>query len=596
MDEFKVIIPAQQTRKATEFVNKEKAIAWADELPLTDANVLSSMLIGALKEINQSKLDIIKRFEVLEVMRPITRTANENLEKSYLRTMLPMGPRAKAAFEYGRDILVEMAKAYLILVDDVIQSAHPVAMERLLPYALYHAISYLGRLLVTHYVVYSPIPDGIWRELHRLYMLAIEHKKQSLVLKISRKRGDTRQRSIDQAYKRVILVAQSEPYHLMQGEVNTIYNLMEQWSSECKLMPFIPGDVPTNGLVIDVNEDIGAFHLLKEGGRPAPANGWLFVCDEVRNIMNKKIRSFLAPATAADKVKYSLGERLERDMYFRLSDGWANRRERAHTRTDEREDRGVVVGLSAYHYVTSDGADFEPEAVEVKLKKKDAESGNLAGLELVAEDDESWKVEKEIATVESGVKRMRLSDFEDQKDAWEDIHANQARHQAVMQDRQAEVAATAYTEKTCTQLDKSLGGLKLFADAASGIALKSGELLGLNYCEANKKIWRLASVRWVMGDNDGINFGIRFIADNAMPMASRGTKGAGEGGEYIRVLVVSETVQNKREFSLITPAAVYDLDSVVMLNNGKELRHVRLSHMIETTNTFSRFRFEVVTE
>ena len=595
MDEFKVEIPPQKTRRATEFVNKERALAWADDLPLTDPNALSTMLVGALKEINQAKLDIVKRYEVLEVMRPITRTANENLEKSYLRTMLPMSARTHAAFAAGRCILEEMAKAYLILVDDVIQSAHPVAMERLLPYALYHAISYLGRMLVTHYVVYSPIPKGVWAELHRLYILAREHKKQSLVLKISRKRGDTRERSIDQAYKRVLLVAQAEPYHLMQGEVNAIYNLMEQWSSECKLFPFQAGELPDNGLVVDMGADVGAYYLLKDGVRPAPENGWVFMCDGVRSIMNKKIRSFLAPVTTADKVKYSLSERLERDMYFRLSDGWANRRERLHERTEEQDHRGLVVGLSAYHYVMSDGADFEPEKVEVILKKKDSEEGNIAGLELVSEDDDSWKVEKEIASVESGIKRMRLSDFEDEKNVWEDIHANQARHQAVMQDRQAEVASTAYQERTCVQLDKSLGGLKLYAESSSGILLKSGELLGLNYCEATKKIWRLASVRWVMSDGEGgINFGIRFIADNATPMASRGIKGAGEGGEYIRVLVATEMVQNKRELSLITPAAVYDLDSEVMLNNGKELRQVRLSHMIETTNTFSRFRFEVV--
>ena len=256
----------------------------------------------------------------------------------------------------------------------------------------------------------------------------------------------------------------------------------------------------------------------------------------------------------------------------------------------------VVIGLSACHFMVSGGAYFEPERVEAELKKESAEEGEVMALELVAEDEEAWKAEKEIADVESGVKRMRLSDFEREEDVWEDIHANQTRHQAIMQDRQAEVVATSYQETLCQQIDKSVGGLKLMVGAGANMQLKAGELLGLRYADKDDRdVWRLASVRWIMSESDGsISFGVRFITDNALPMAARGLAGAGEGGEYIRVLAITETVQNKQQLSLLTPAAVYDLDAEVMLNNGKELRHVRLTHMLETTNSFSRFRFEVV--
>jgi len=382
----------------------------------------------------------------------------------------------------------------------------------------------------------------------------------------------------------------------MQGEVNAIYNLMEQWSIECVLLPVQGNEFLQQVLVVDTEGDAGPRYLLQNGSVPIPKVGWVFKCDGVRQIMNKKIREFLSPATSSDKVKHTLGARLERDMYFRLSDAWAIRQERIHERISESEGRDLVVGLSAFHYVASDGVEFMPERAEVLIKKQEVDEGNFGMLELVDVNDQSWKAEKEVADVESGVDRMRLSDFEKEEDAWNNVHANQARHQAVMRDREAEVAASAYQVKTCKQMDKSEGGLKLYARSDAGIELKVGEIIGLRYKEEGQNdLWRLASVRWVKSEcESSLNFGVRFISDEAKPMAARGIKGAGEGGEFIRVLIVPELVQNKRELSLITPAAVYDLDSELLINNGKDLRTVRLMSLIETTNTFSRFRFEVI--
>lgn len=596
MDEFTYSVPAPQARTKTGFLNKEKAQAWADELPLADASALPASLISALAEINQSNLDIIKRFEVLEVMRSLTRTANENLEKNYLRVNLPLSPKASQAFASAVNVLQEMAQAYLILVEDILKSAHPVAIERMLPYAIYHAISYLARLLISHYVVYRPAPKGVWRELHKLYMEAAQRQIEKLALKIVRKQGDVRARTIDSAYKRILMASQATPYHLMQGEVNSIYNLMEHWSAECHLTP-LPGDVlPQQSLILNWGDDEGPQYMMKDRVNEFSEHIWLIKCDGVRQIINKKIRGFLAPATSADKVKHTLSARLERDMYFRLSDAWAVRREREHERISENKERTLVVGLNAFHFHMSDGAEFSPERVEVSLKKHVITEGSGLRLELVASDDERWKWEREAAAVEAGMDRNRLSDFERAQDTWENIHANQARHQAIMRDQEAKVAAQAYRVKSCMQVDKSSGGLKLFANAESEIQLKAGEIIGLSFPRPGQKdFWRLASVRWVMSDGaDSLNFGVKFISDDAKPMAARGVGGAGAGGEYIRTLIVPDVVHNRRELTLVAPAAVYDLDSEVVLNNGKELRTIRLVNLVETTNSFSRFKFDVV--
>ncbi len=598
MDEFKVTLLPPQSRGETSFKDGAAAQRWASELPLTNTEVVSSMLVSALQEINQSNLETTKRFEVLEVLRSLTRAANENLEKNYLRSMLPMSSRARGAFESGSRILSEMAQAYIILVEDIIKSGHQGATQRLLPYALYHAISYLARLLVSHYVVFAPEPMGVWKTLHRLYIQAKAREMEVLKLKIMRKRGDTRERSIDKAYKRVLLVSQATPYHLMQGEVNVIYNLMEEWSVKCVLIPISRGESLRQVLIIDSAGDAGPRYLLKDGSIPMPKHGWVFKCDGVRQIMNKKIREFLSPTASTDGTKQGLRARLERDMYFRLSDAWAIRRERVHERTLESEQRDVVVGLSAFHFVASNGEAFSPERAEMLIKSSGEDEGGLSvsGLELVSEEDLSWKVEEEISDAEAGVAAVRVSDFREKVNAWDSsAYAGQA-HRLEMRDQQAEMTASAYQVRTCDQMDKSEGGLRLHARSDTGVELKVGEIIGLRYqCENQKDLWRLASVRWVKSKGENaLDFGVRFISDEAKPMAARGIKGAGEGGEFIRVLIVSERVQNKRELSLLTPAAVYDLDSEVLINNGEELRTVKLTSLIETTNTFSRFRFEVV--
>ena len=68
-------------------------------------------------------------------------------------------------------------------------------------------------------------------------------------------------------------------------------------------------------------------------------------------------------------------------------------------------------------------------------------------------------------------------------------------------------------------------------------------------------------------------------------------EGVGKGGEYFRALHANSGTDPVIE-SLITPAAIYDIGSVMVINTGQELSYIRLTKLIETTNSFSQFAFE----
>jgi hypothetical protein len=104
--------------------------------------------------------------------------------------------------------------------------------------------------------------------------------------------------------------------------------------------------------------------------------------------------------------------------------------------------------------------------------------------------------------------------------------------------------------------------------------------------------WELGEVRWMRDlRGSGVTMGIKKMADSAQHVAVRAVAGAGSGGEYFRAL----TIESESEgIHLITPGAIYDVATQLVLNWGDQLEYVRLTRMVETTSSFSRFEFEVI--
>jgi len=582
-------IPPQSQNRATMFKNCQAVSDWVESLPVADAQGLGKQLISALDDLNRTVLPFSSRVEFMEILRPLTRAANENLENYYLHSTFPLSPRVRNAYNLSQHILEQMATGYKILVNELMYDEPNSIHKDVLALSLYHAISYLARILVCRYMIYAPEPKKVWFEIHQLYLFAKALNLEANVLAIERKRGDTRKRSIDMAYKRILLLSRAAPYHLMQGEANHCYQLMEAWSGNCKLSNIDCEADMKDGLVIDAYDDKAPFFVLKDQQKFVPMQGWLLNCDEISEQLDKKISAYLTLPSDEENGPNVLKNRMERDMYFRLSDAWATRQERKEDRPADTTACSIVIGLSGCHYMFSEGGLFTPEKDELNVlaAQKVLENSKKNTPELkFAEHDEYWRLHNAHESEGQG----RLSDFSRFEDAWGNVNVHLAQHQVQQKNMQLNIGCAEYQPSQCVLKDKNSGGLKLYCDRNSGVQMRVGELLCFK--GEDDVSYKIGSVRWLTCEKgNNLSIGVRFIAENAKAVATRALKGVGHKGEYVRALVITDM---EGQQTMITPAAVYDINTILLVNMGNELKQVRLTELIEATNAYSRYKYKAL--
>jgi len=59
-------------------------------------------------------------------------------------------------------------------------------------------------------------------------------------------------------------------------------------------------------------------------------------------------------------------------------------------------------------------------------------------------------------------------------------------------------------------------------------------------------------------------------------------------------LLSSNGAESQHE-SLIVPAAMFDIDTVLAINSGTEVRYVRLDQLLITSTSFTQFYFSLTT-
>jgi hypothetical protein len=144
-----------------------------------------------------------------------------------------------------------------------------------------------------------------------------------------------------------------------------------------------------------------------------------------------------------------------------------------------------------------------------------------------------------------------------------------------------------------------------------GIALNSGqigehlhaqvgELVAYRFSYKHSRRWRIGVIRWLQSRSptrpteNRIHLGIMNLATGAVPVGVKGITGVGSGTDYFRGLFVPRQVALDQKRSLIVPALMYDVNSMLAVNMKHRLFHVRLTHVRMSTRGFTQFDFEVV--
>lgn len=592
MDLLRLTVPQQTPNSGVAaFFNAAKLRAWLDALPLANPGKTGQELLATLQKINRTVAPTNQRFHFLEQCRPLIADITETLHKQYATATIPLEDKNRATAELAHSLLGEMAYGYKTVLLAAANIPITDANRNLLVASALYAMHYLARLLVDIYALYSPEPKSLWLELHQIYRYAEYESFSSDCLPQDGNEGGVR--SIDHTYRRIIMLALANPYHLMQGEAQLVFRELDKWASNCRILPLAVGVSPDGQLYLDLDSDTPPAYAPISGNTRYPIDGRLLDVSGILTVLERRNKELMVSAKG-ESGQLNLAGRKLRNMYKRLAEAWGIRVERLSERKPRSTPVEIAIGISAAHHFASHGAEFAPETDELALRNGKIRSKGQ-GLSLIAENDAPWINEDQAQRLAAGIVQPRTSQFSadpvKDKDIWVKIYSTQVHYEHKKSGNNP-----TFESITCQLQDESRGGMAVSCQKGYGIRLMVGEVIAFKSEHApTADDWSVGVVRWLRTiAQEKLELGIGLLADDTLPVATRGVKGVGKDSEYFRSLLIPKLDPTQYPTTLITPAAVYDVDSVIVVNTGNEVFHAQLTKLMDATNSFSLFQFRIV--
>lgn len=548
-------LPLLSSKRPNPYIKPKKFNLWLKGLPAGNVHKSSEIVLQQLKILNQSRYPYAERCQLLDALRPTVRQLLLSLKQPLHRAELPLSPENQLIAQLIQTLLNEMAHGYKLIANDLMEKNSQKENDQLLlRESIYLSIQYLSRSIVESYLVYSAPQYDVWRELHQIYRYAEYENIQNEPLDDPYPDHSLPvQYTIDLAYKRIVLLSLSAPYHLMQNEAEDIYYLVSAWTSVCTISELEKAHI-SDQYGVDFATDMSPRYI-PDNLEWEPVDGRIIDISEVKarldNHTSKVLRFNVdSDDLLAEETPRSLKERQQRDMLLRLTDAWQSNL----TRGKHREDRGaklrMALGLNACHFYSSNKAAFTPEMDELRLLSSS---------------------ENKQATVFANIYREALH-----KDR---LHEHNA-----------------YPISPWQQHNISHTGLALSCgDSCNNMNIKVGEVVSYLFESKTGLRWKIGIIRWIhINKDNNVDMGIMNLSHSAVPIAVKAIDGLGKGTDYFRSLLVPKQVSLSQKRSVIVPAMLYDIGTVLSVNMKTKLFYLKLKKLIISSGNIAMFEFEAL--
>ena len=198
----------------------KQAKAWVESLPLSQSAEAGRKILGNLVAMNRAKVEFDDRLQLLEAYRPIAHVVFDELDDVYGKSALPLSAKAREALALARELSNEFAFGYKILILEKTGKLLAFGAKKQMPFLVCRAMEQLAMLLRASYRSYTPVPAGLWREMHALYLHA---EKDGYAADAA---NPETKASITDVYTEALLVSLTDPYRLIPGDVDRISHVV----------------------------------------------------------------------------------------------------------------------------------------------------------------------------------------------------------------------------------------------------------------------------------------------------------------------------------------------------------------------------------
>lgn len=564
-------VPEQKTASLSFCETTPKAFKdWVNQLPMANIGEASRQLYHAIIELNQLFVPHAQRLQFLELIRPKIHFVCEELSRHYLGLSIALPEKQRKIANLSQALQLHAASGYKLCVMECLDNGGVDKNRKAISMAMHRAISELATTILRSHQLYCPSPAQSWLECHRIFRFALRNKLQSLSVEdetLNQRRSST----VEDAYKRLLLLGCSRPNQLRQSELAQAYGLFETWTDWTECGPEAEED---SLFVVNLERDNAPFYrslLDQSPGHESLDFDTRNLSAEIGEVLHARHSS------SEPNTRLQLPPSVSNTLLTHLSQALGILAKRNFNRIASQGMLEICVGLTATHYYVSGGKTFNQFV-----------SGNNELSARNGEDDNLF---------------MRNS--RQREDAWSGAHdagPSEELHQsadAPINFRNS-IGATpdSATERNQPKshhallINTSPGGYCVTWETVVPPSLQAGEVLGVR--EQSNHPWSIAVVRWIRQvKNQGTQVGIELLAPSAAPCGVRLIQKIGNSSEYLRGLLLPEISVVNQAATLITPRLPFQSGSrISMLYDGREDQGT-LSRKVSATGSISQFELKL---
>ena len=539
-----LIIPEQTNHNPTTDLSAEAIEKWRNHLQTADTGETTQNLVNMLKEMNSTVLAPNHRFQILELLRPITQVIYQSVKKSYINRTQPLPQNKLTIVELSRAMQTEILNGYKIIINNIISESITELKIEMLPNSIYRAFKHLNNLLFSYYQLYTQQPENLWKEMHILYRCAIDSNIATTPITLDI--GEAKNTTVISPYKCALFLAATHPYQWRQNEQDLLYKCATQWDEFISIRNFKSKDqTNSNGLFfIPITEDLGPFSMLIER---SPINDSGLVLDISKLITYLK--------TTYHSTKMSSEQETETTIYSlqKLTIYFSEEQQRKLERFNIIGQVSTAFGALATHYHINQRKTFKPDNVD----SDDNEQGDMQELQL---------------GTDTGL---------------DDITTT----------TKTEFKADTYLYQ-CNLVNIHGEGSGITFKDMSYPPIQPGELvamtISLGDTDLDESHWNIGTIRWLKHNIQGkLTAGIQILAPFAMAAAVQLIKDNSAGYFQRALLLKDNTSQNT--FNLITPIIQFEAGKKVRIYSyyHKEFFETELKQLLNSNNNFKCFATKI---
>jgi len=537
--------PSQNTLTFCE-ANPRDLKRWISELPKANIGETARLLYQGLAELNQLVTTSENRLQLLELVRPEVYYVCKQLERHFLNQAIVLDERARKVANLCQALQNHLAAGYKIIVVRVAAAGreHSTALA----ISVQRALHCLYGPLVRAALLYCPVPERLWHELHHLYLVACEHKVQHTSV-ADGLAHNVKALTPEQTYVAALLLGSSRCNQMRQTAIMRLAEMLESWSQYAKVQPALAAS--SLFAVAPATDGPPRYKALFEEAEL----GQLLGLDTA--LLAHHIKAYLAlPIEQRPQARFAVPLGFSTDVLQHVAAAWGNVAERTFQRTPGEGNLTVCIGMSAMHYYLGGERTFG-EQLGLPGSSTSAQF-NALGKQGV------WGPVMEVPAVE-------------------EIEYQPERASSQGQARE-------FPTYSLQIVNHSPGGYCLAWRKEVPSQLQAGELVGIQ--DAPSQGWSVAVVRWIRQVRDGgTQMGIELIAPHAQPCGLQLVRGDDPHSEYLRGLVLPEIRAIDIPATLLAPRLPFQEGHRIVLNTNGEEHRASLLKRLASTGSFNQFEY-----